>query len=213
MLRRLVVDPSVQDLPAICRERTGDRPPNCRARTNRQRSGQAHSRREGKGYELLPLDAALYRQWLESPGNQPFLEEITRWSVSSGESLPIGEQTGLLLARLARDRNFDGLLVLHVRHRCPMASDTERDLLGILTLGLNEVLPDPYMFVPFVEYRVSILEAASGRPVWRSQVRPLANPTTSRNIPTASSAYPVLYPTLEKLFENLEPAVPKLLTR
>lgn len=211
MLRRLAVLPIVQDLPAICREGTDDRPT---ISAPGGIAGTLVSRiRDGKGYEVIPLDAALYREWLESPGNQSFLEEITRWSISTGEGDQVGELTGKLLSRLAEEKAVDGLLVLHVRRRCEMASDALRSLRGVLTLGLNELWPDADMLAPYREYRASILEAASGRPVWRGLVRPMPNPPAGRYAPDPATMYPVLYPTHDKLFESLEPAVPKLLTR
>ncbi|MEN9315148.1 MAG: hypothetical protein RIS35_1541 [Pseudomonadota bacterium] len=211
MLRRLAVLPISQDLPAICREGTDDRP--AISAPGGIAGDLVRRIRDEKGYEVLPLDAALYRAWLESPENQPFLEEITRWSVSTGEGARVGALTGELLSRLAEGKAFDGLLILHVRRRCQMASDTLRGLRGVMTLGLNEMWPDADMLTPYLEYRASILEAASGRPVWRGLVRLMPRPTQAPHAGAPAASYPMLYPTVDKLFEGLEPAIPKLLTR
>ena len=209
MLRRLAVLPIEQDLPAICLQGSDDHPRI--SAPGGEADDMVRYLRDRRGYEGLPLDSTNHRAWLSAPDNRAFVEEITHWSVATDAGTDAGEMTGNLLARLAAEKTFDGLLVLHVRRRCRMANDVERGLMGILTLGFNELWPDPNLLLPYTEYRAAILEAATGRPVWRSYlpVHPLPGDHFQRSAPSD----PKLSSSLDRLFESLEPAIPQLLTR
>ncbi|WP_024301816.1 hypothetical protein [Pseudogulbenkiania sp. MAI-1] len=160
-----------------------------------------------KGYELILPDPDRYPEWLVPPRNLPFLQEITTWSVNSQvEQLP-GSSSRRLLERLRTGEVADGVLILHIHNSCSMANATERAMFGIMTLGFNELLTNPELEKPYITYRVSILEAASARPVWRIAVREDWL-RTRRQLKWGGERTDEEY-----LFEDLEPAIPKLLTR
>jgi len=160
-----------------------------------------------RGYELIPLDPERYRQWLDSSSNQAFLKEIAEWSTETSADTPPGPLTESLVEYARTGDNADGLLVFFTHYSCDRANPALRALFGISTAGISEFVPGPIQNV-HPTYRVAILEAATKRPVWRVA---MPDPWLATRARSPLFDKKMSYP--EILFEDLEPAIPKLLTR
>jgi hypothetical protein len=159
-----------------------------------------------KGYEIISLDPSRYPMWLLANQNQRFLDEIAKWSSnklldvdevvkwpsnSTIERSP-GSLTESLLEKLRANESIDGLLVFYVyTHFDDNCRDVEP--IDAISLALRS-------------YRLSILETATSRPVWRF--------TASENR-VYSLGEPWSWGQRSKeeyLFGDLDAAIPKLLT-
>lgn len=199
-LRRLVALPIRHDAPEICGQHAA-----LTIDYEHKRFKQAVIYlTEHKGYETLHLDTDRYRTWLAAGQNQAFLSELADWAENSGEAVSPGAATQALLARMRALDAADGLLVFDIHNTCVLANPAGRAFFGVFTLGLSEWLPGGDTKKIYEVYRLAILETASSRPVWRKQV--LTDPDVQRYSWKGTSA-------IENLFEDLDQAIPKLLTR
>lgn len=160
---------------------------------------------EQKGYELV------------DPASQPdaaigdaVLRELLHLDPGPGE-LQAPAATQALLAQLRETLHVDGLLVLHRQDSCANAIRAMRGLMAIGTLGLSELMPSPELQKIESLCFLSILEASSGRLVWRRAVdrTQLALEYFVRDAAPPPSGHCAF----DRFLAPLEPAVPKLLTR
>lgn len=160
-----------------------------------------------KGYAIVALDVAAYAEWLDAARNGGFLRELADWlRDTSGEVRPGPLVSALVRTAASRERT-DGVLFVHRRHTCQRANTVFRGLLGIGTLGMSELMPDPKLQELHPIYHVAIVESAGLRPVWRRSVSVAWHDFADQF--SRKEARPVV----ETLFEDLEPAVPAILTR
>jgi hypothetical protein len=124
---------------------------------------------------------------------------------------PPAPLTRALLERLRLDDKVDSLLVLRLQSTCQNAIVPFRGFMAISTLGISEILPDPKLRETYKVYRVAVFETSSGRVVWQVG----QSSANLKLIDWFSLRDPkVGTPTdMERLFEDFEPAVPKVLTR
>lgn len=161
-----------------------------------------------KGYEIIALDTAHYADWLKEPANEAFIREVTEWSSDTSGDTPIGPITRSLIEHVKQNEGIDGLLIMHIQDLCDRANWALRTLAGVATLGIFEVFPDRELTRVSPTYRASIIEIASGRPVWRNSIA-IKWQVTLDNFSSSKprSNY------FDVLFEALDSATPKLLTR
>lgn len=203
-LRRLVAVALTQQAPPICRDGSGTLAVDYEAAW----PGAERYLVDDKGYDILRLDPTADEDWLLPEKNGALLRELADWSADGKADAPPGPLTLALLARL-KTRGADGLLVFHDHRTCRMAQPAHRLSMGVLTIGMNEIplLTDPTMRDVHSIYRVAIVETSSQQPVWRRTLDMYWRATADE------FAYPKPRDTISVLFEDLEPAVPGLLTR
>jgi len=201
-------------------------PKACAGQTNRETTVLAtpnvfspaidHVRRE-KSYELVMLDPERHAPWLNAPDNAGFLDElIASMLVATPDSAPAaapdaapGPRLRALLTRLHEADRIDGLLVLFLDHNCPRGNDATRTLLGLLSLGVTEMTPDASLDTPLSFYHAAIYESARGVPVWRHDISEAGIKARNQfNIFVRKERS-----WFEHLFDDLEPALPAVLTR
>lgn len=203
-LRRLAAIPLHQEEPSICSETGRGVITLAYEDPDYQRAASYLSAR--KGYEIVELDPAIYADRVFPPANAEFLRELSNWSAgSSREDVP-GPHVQALVSQARHREMVDGVLIFHIHHNCLIGNSVGRLTLGVLTLGLNELLPDPKSKELYTIYRASILEAITGRPVWRK-----VSIDHAGNIWTSGRQDALSYE--EDFFNDLEAAIPKILTR
>lgn len=163
-----------------------------------------------KGYEVIVPDAERYAEWLVPPGSAAFVAEVMQWPLTVAD-FSAGPMTRALLERLRLDEQVDGLLVLRVQYTCTNAITPFRGLMAIGTLGLSEILPDPRLRETYKLYRVAVFETSSGRVVWQvgqsSEILRWTDGFSPRDPKVGA-------PTdMQRIFEDFESSVPKILTR
>lgn len=203
-LRRLAAIPIHQEEPSICSENGRGVTTLAYDDPDYRRAASYLSAR--KGYEIVELDPATYADWLLPPANEEFLRELSNWSASSSREEAPGPHVQALVNQARNREMVDGVLVFHIHRNCFMGNSAGRLTLGILTLGLNELLPDPRSKELYTTYRACILEAISGHPVWRDDTIDHA-----RNLWTSGHQDALSFE--DNFFNDLEPAIPKILTR
>lgn len=160
-----------------------------------------------KGYEVILPNHAGGLEWAPPGQEQALLEEIAAWSKNTRDDATLGPLTLALLDRAGHDARVDGLVLLHVELTCARANQPFRVFLGVASLGVSEVLPDPKLAVTYPVYRAAILETSGHRCVWRNMPSPAWKGTRDYFKQGA------IKPAVHELFDELEPAIPKLLTR
>lgn len=158
-----------------------------------------------KGYELLDADALL-----DAANTDAVLQELVRLDPGPDEPRAPAA-TRALLERLRAQRQADGLLVLHRQDTCTNAVRALRGFMALGTLGLSELMPNPEMQKIESLCFLSILEASSGRLVWRRAVE--RTQLALERLSLGGDPPPVGRCAFERFLAPLEPAVPKLLTR
>jgi hypothetical protein len=163
-----------------------------------------------KGYEVIVPDAKRYAEWLVPPGSAAFVGEVMLWP-STVDDFSAGPLTRALLERLRLDDLIDGLLILRVQYTCSNAIMPFRGLMAITTLGISEILPDPKLRETYMVYRITVFETSSGRVVWQvGKISSNLQLIDSFSLRDSKVGTPT---DMEHLFEDFEPAVPKILTR
>lgn len=160
-----------------------------------------------KGYELSELDATRYQAWISNAYNQEFLKELVEWSANTAKDAPLGPLGTALLEQIKASEKVDGLLLIHIQDSCLLAIPEHRAALALMTLGMNELLPSRDSTELHSICRAAILETTSSKVVWRnslgmdmSHIRHFSCQKDNENH-------------MDVLFKDLEPAIPKLLTR
>ncbi len=191
-LRKLMVLPIRRNAPKVCRgdgEITIDY-------DDANYTAAAEYLATQKGYEVMRLDTARNAAWLNPEQNRDSLLEITEWFGKKNAHAIPGPLTGELLRNIRTADAADGLLIFVVQMDCKKANTPMRTINAVLSLGISELPYDYDAFLPRVIFRISILETAESRPVWgKYHSRDWSGKTDE-----------------EYLFEDLEPAVPKILT-
>lgn len=163
-----------------------------------------------KGYEVIVPDAERYAEWLVPPGSAAFVGEVMQWPLTV-EDFSVGPMTRVLLERLRLDEQVDGLLVLRVQYTCQNALMPLRGFMAIATLGISEILPDPRLRETYKVYRAAVFETSSGRVVWQvGQNSEILRWTDGFSPRDAKVGTPT---DMQRLFEDFESSVPKILTR
>ena len=160
-----------------------------------------------KGYEIVRLDATAYASWLDATDNGAFLREVSSWLRDAAGDIRPGPLAAKLVSEVGARERVDGVLFFHRQDTCDRANVAIRAFLGVGTLGISEFLPDPQLQVLRPIYHVAIVESAGGRPVWRRTVNVLRKGMAE--IFTLSKPRS----DIEAIFQDLEPAVPAILTR
>jgi hypothetical protein len=201
-LRRLVAVAITQQAPKVCAGGDGT------AALDYAGKWQAAERYlvEEKGYDIVHLDR-IGGEDAPALDDEAFVRELVGWSAGSPAQAVPGPLTLDLLARLKASGAADGLLVFHDQSTCLMADRDNRLAMDLLTLGFNELITDPFMLAVHSVYHVAIVETASQRPVWRRKLDMYWQESADK------FAYPRPKATMAVLFEELEPAIPRLLTR
>jgi hypothetical protein len=196
LLRRMAVLELSQAAPKICDAGTNGHMSVVRIDPVTRRTLQ-----DEKGYELLEVDAAQVPEAL--------VDEVTSWS--GPEKFTAGPALTSWIEVQRDSLRADAVLVRLDRNTCPMADPAYRAFMGLGTLGLTELLPPRAGMKEVEVYTVVeawVFEAKTGRLVWRHSVSPwqtahrrLMSPPDKQPSPTAT------------LFEPLEAAIPRILTR
>ena len=204
-LRRMAVLQVEQPAPKACGA-SGDPAPQFHAVDDELRD-EVLARR--KGYEVIVPDPQRDAEWLMPPGSAAFLQEVMRWPPGV-EDFPAGPATKALLEHLHRVDQVDGLLILRVQDTCGNADPGVRTLVGVFSAGLSEILPNRQMTEVHKFYRAAVFETSSAHVVWQ-----VGLPADDVNLnyylgPQNQKTTPKK---MEQVFESLEPATPKVLTR
>lgn len=205
-LRRLAILPIAQQPPHACRSTSNGEA--AIALPLGDAGDAALFLSKQKGYEIVSLAAERYPAWLDNSVNQEFVSEVIAWSAQTRDDAPIGPLLSSLAEQVGEGERVDGILLLHVEDSCARANTAGRTLLGIASLGASEVLVDPKLQEVFPVYRAAIIETAGKRPAWRNTVD-----MAWSGLRVYFSLSGKAKPFSEYLFEDLEPAVPKMLTR
>lgn len=128
---------------------------------------------------------------------------------------PAGPALAAWLGRLREGERIDGVLVLKQEVACLASSPATRGLLALFTFGVSEVVGADFT-EPNAEYfAVSVFETAAARMVWRSVYgrieQELVKPPLSLSGPEQADARRAW--SIAHVLEDIEPAVPRLLTR
>lgn len=158
-----------------------------------------------KGYEMVRLEQVNVSPWTGTSSPEAQVEELVRAAAGTPETNP-SELVRNIVGALARSANADGVILLRSHSSCLRANAGFRALIGILSLGVSEVFPEKYNTdaKPYPLFQATIFEGASGRIVWQ-QERHLPLVRFSESAQDRSDA--------ELFFEDLEIAIPKVLTR
>jgi len=158
-----------------------------------------------KGYEIVKIDEMNVPLSAGAFSPQAQVEELVRAAAGTPETNP-SELVRNIVGALARSVNADGVIMLRSHSNCIRANAGFRALMGILSLGVSEVFPEKYNSdaKPYPLFQATIFEGASGRIVWQ-QERHLPLVRFSESAKDRSDA--------ELFFEDLEIAIPKVLTR
>lgn len=201
-LRRLALIPLYQPAPKICNG-SGNGPA---LAPDQWYVGPALTSLQDKGYEIVLLKEIIDAHTRNQLLNPSFLESIGKWSIQTQG--PLDPSLGNAISSFGKQNNFDGLLILQMEETCPFANQAFRTLLGISTLGLSEFLPNPSLQQIHYEIWATIIEVSGARPVWRSHVLPeLIDWWQDGPFATERRS------ATDSLFEDLEAAIPKILTR
>ena len=140
-----------------------------------------------KGYDVVPLE--------DIGDDRPVLDALTAWSADGHRDEIPPPETAQSVAALAERLSIDGFLVIHGLQRSPNVTT----VLTILTASLTW----PLIAVESRQaYEAAIVEAATGRIVWRANVW--------RASPLLGDPHVVkLEP--KDLFDGIEHAVPAVL--
>jgi hypothetical protein len=154
-----------------------------------------------KGYELIDVGAS----------GQPaaLIDEIGSWPAPD-KLVKAGPSLGALLDSLRNQRQVDALLVRLDRRTCQMAEPALRLAMGAMTLGLNELLPNPEMTKIYLVTQAWVFETATGKLVWQHSVF-----QSQQELKAFFESRPVrqLPNPTDSLLAPLEPAIPRILTR
>lgn len=162
-----------------------------------------------KGYDVIIPDALRYAAWLAPPGSQALVDDILHLPSAPDGAAP-GPSLRALIERLRVDDLVDGLLIVHMQSTCSNANPAFRALMSTFTLGMHALWPDARTQEQFRHGRALVFETSTGHLVWRNEAFITAtgwgrslNPFTGRDA----------RPDDEILLQDLETAVPKILTR
>jgi hypothetical protein len=152
-----------------------------------------------KGYELVFIDTAQRTTaLLDEIGSWPVWEKLAR----------AGPAIGALMDELRAQRQVDALLVRLDRSTCQMGDPALRAVVGVTTLGMNELLPDRNMLKIYDVTQAWIFETSTGKLVWQHTLD--QNYDQLKDFFLLRSRPPLVS---EELLRTLEPAIPRLLTR
>lgn len=203
-LRRLALIALYQPAPKICNG-SGERPA---LSPEQWYAGSALAYLQDKGYEVLPLEAAIDEPTRNILLNPDFLARLGEWSTQTQGNSPLDPNLREAISILGKKNNFDGFLILQIEETCTLANKAFRTSLGIMSLGVSELLRDPKLQQIHSGLWATIVEVSGAHPVWRSHVFPELLDWWQGG-PFASERKSVM----DTLFEDLEPATPKILTR
>jgi hypothetical protein len=152
-----------------------------------------------KGYELVFIDP--------TQRTAAMLDEIGAWP-SWDKPAKAGPAIGALMDDLRTQRRVDALLVRLDRSTCQMGEPMWRAAMGAMTLGFNELLPDPRMLKIYSVTQAWIFETATGKLVWQHSVD--QGNEELKDFVFLRKKSPLI---TEELLGTLEPAIPRILTR
>lgn len=169
-------------------------PKACGGNTIRQppRSAGTEYLHEEKGYDVIeptkPGDAL-------SGAESPAIVQLIAAAENAGKSGAV--PVPAVLTQLLPDQKIDALMLVESTWSCYNARPEIRWSMALMTLGINELLPETQHQTAMRYYRATLFESASGLPVWQVSILGPGNPDLFE----------------VELFHGLEQAVPALLTQ
>lgn len=207
-LRRLVMVSVIQPAPAVCaggKEKFD--------KDSQDKIGEAYYHLyEKKGYDVIPVESFAYEAKAQIPAKK-LAEYSTQLADWTGKSEPDGTPTDSIkhiIDDIGLPVQADGVVILHAFESC-LAADSPalRGLIAISSLGLSEIpasRDNPNSpFKTFPKFVVAVCETRSGRIVWKN--------TSDRARMIKLWKWTKPGTELELLFDPLDNAVPKVLTR
>jgi hypothetical protein len=152
-----------------------------------------------KGYELVFIDSAQQ--------TTAMLDEIGAWP-SWDKPAKAGPAIGSLMDELRKQRQVDALLVRLDRSTCGMGEPALRAVMGVTTLGMNELLPDRNMLKIYNVTQAWVFETSTGKLVWQHSVDQSYDKL--KDLVLLRQGTPLV---TDELLGTLEPAIPRILTR
>ena len=162
-----------------------------------------------RGYEVIVPSVERHAEWLMPPRSAALMDEVVRWPATV-DAFSAGPATRALLGHLQVDEKVDGLLILRVQQSCNNAHAGLRGLLAIGSLGMSEAFPNWGMLQLYKVYRAAVFETRSARVVWQVGQDPIDQQS---EVWMGARSKDNVYNDLGHLFETLENATPKILTR
>jgi hypothetical protein len=154
---------------------------------------------EEKGYDVIDLHEP-GDNWSEK--EQSALAQLT---AAADKTEPhVSARTAESVRELAStERKFDALMLVEAGWSCQNAARAFRWSMTAMTLGMNKLMPhgEEHKLAP--RYRATLFETATGRPVWQSNVQ---HAWLIVNVDLSE-------PIERQLFQEIEQAVPELLTQ
>lgn len=205
-LRRLVMMSVIQPAPPVCTERNIEQ---FTQRSQDKINEAYYLLSERKGYEIVPIVSAAYEAKAQIPAGR--LAEysshfLAEWARKSDADAVPPDVIKRIIDAVGSPVQADGVVVLHAMQTCFAAEHpTLRGLAAIFSLGTTEIPGNPDTFKALPEFVITICERHSGRIVWKN---------TSSRVESERFWRPTKHGSdMELLFNSLENAVPKVLTR
>lgn len=198
-LRRLVMVSVIQPAPAVCTVGVVER--------SRDKIAEAYRiLSEKKGYEVIPIENPAYQTKAQLPVDRlaEYSAQLADWTRKSDADAIPPDPIRHIIDAIGLPVGADGVVVLHILQTCPAAEPpppTLRVLSAILSLGASEI-PNRNAVQQIV---VNICEMRSGRIVWKNTLERAQSIRFWKPTKTATD--------IELLFDSLDNAVPRVLTR
>lgn len=199
MLRRLLVIPLVESGPKTC---GGTGEPG-EVSSSYDTGGAIRYLASAKGYEIVELTATPYSEQQGGPAVTAMANEFVRWMEKSKPESTIPENLLQFIRGAGSSAGADGVVVLHIFTDCLRNHLVQRLLTDLVTIGAAET--DRRTNPPTRVLHASIYELATGRLIWQ-RAGGDAEQFADRTLVTPITP-------MREIFQSIEPAVPKVLTR